>query len=126
MATAVKPTEKGQDARLEQIADLKKSRADLSDLVGLKNSPEWGKLVNLLKRYTEYAKREEKRANLDHDRDETTAEQFSKQVARFRQKQADFEFIVDVIENTEEKVELIEAEIKRVEKAYKDAKEILS
>ena len=126
MATAVKPTEKGQDARLEQIADLKKSRADLSDLVGLKKSPEWGKLVNLLKRYAEYAKREEKRANLDHDNDETSAEQFSKQVARFRQKQADFEFIVDVIENTEEKVELIEAEIKRIEKAYKEAKEILA
>ena len=126
MPTAVKPTEKRQDERLEQINELKKSRADLSDMLALKKSTEGVKLVALLQRYAEYAKREEKRANIDHDRDETTAEQFSKQVSRFRQKQADFEFIVDVIENTEEKVELVEAEIKRIEKAYKDAKEILS
>lgn len=126
MPTAVKPTQKGQDARLDQINDLKKSKSDLTELVGLKNSPEWAKLVNLLQRYTEYAKREEQRANVDHEKDETTPEQFSKAVTRARQKQADFEFIVDLIEKTEEKVELVEAEIKRVERLYKDAKEVLA
>lgn len=125
MAT-VKPTEKGQEQRLEQISDLKKSKADLSALVGLKNSPEWSKLVDLLRRYTKYSEREEERANVDHEKDETTPDQFSKAVTRARQKKADFEFIVDLIEQTEDKVELVEIEIKRVEKLYKDAKELLA
>lgn len=123
---SIKPTEDGQRLRLERLNSLRETRKDLADLAGLKISPEWAKLVRLLRRWSEFAKREERHANADHDAEEISAEVFGKRVARARQKIADFDFVADVLDKREQQIDLIDAEIEKVEQAYKSAKEALA
>lgn len=119
-------TEEAQKQRSEQLTSLRETRKDLVELAGLKHSPEWGKLTRLLSRYAEYSRREEKRVNADHDSGEIDAVTFSRLTTRARQKIADFEFISDLLERTQKQVETVEAEIARLEMAYKEAKEVLA
>ncbi len=122
----IKFTEEGQRLRLERLTALRESRKDLADLAGLKNSPEWVKLVRLFRRWAEFAKREEKQVNAEHDLGDINAETFSKRATRARQKIADFDFVADVLDKREEQLKLIDEEIAKVEHAFKQAKEVLA
>lgn len=122
----VKFTEEGQRLRLERLTSLRETRKDLADLAGLKNSPEWAKLVRLFRRWAEFAKREEKHANAEHDAENISAEVFGKRVTSARQKVADFEFVADVLDKREEQLKLVDEEIAKVEQAFKEAKEVLA
>lgn len=123
---SIKPTEEGQRLRLERLSSLRETRKDLADLAGLKNSPEWAKLVRLFRRWAEFAKREEKHANAEHDSESISSEVFGKRVTRSRQKIADFEFVADVLDKREEQLKLIDEEIDKVEQAFKEAKDVLA
>lgn len=125
MATT-KYTDEGQKLRLDRLASLRETRKDLAELVGLKISPEWSKLVRLLSRWAEYARNEEKRANAEHDADEIDAATFSKKATKARQKAADFEFVADILVKTAAQLEAVDKEIKRLEQLYKEAKEVLA
>jgi hypothetical protein len=122
----VKPTQDGQDRRLERIKAMKQTRKDLDELLGLKDSPAWAKLIQLLRRYAEYANREEKNANAEHDAGDLDAAQFSRLATRARQKQADFEFVADLLDKTQEQIDTVDANIKDLESQYKEAKEVLA
>lgn len=123
---SIKPTEEGQQRRLDRLASLRETRKDLADLAGLKNSPEWAKLVRLLRRWADFAKKEEKHANAAHDLGDLDAHSFSRQVTRARQKWSDFEFVADVLDKREEQLKLVDEEIAKVEQAYKTAKDVLA
>ncbi len=125
MAT-IKPTESGQEYRLAQLKHLRETKKDLSEIEGLKNTPEWSKLVRLLRRWSEFAKNEERNANRDHDAEDIDASTFSKRVTRSRQKQVDFDFVADILDKTSVQIESVDAEIERIEKQYKDAKEFVA
>lgn len=125
MAT-IKYTDEGQRLRLERLASLRESRADIASLVSLKETPEWAKLIRLFRRWEEFAKREERQVNAEHDLGELNAENFSKLVTRARQKIADFGFVADILDKREEKIKLLDEEIAKVESAFKEAKEVLS
>lgn len=123
---STKYTDHGQELRLERLASLRDTRKDLADLAGLKKSPEWAKLVRLLRRWADFAKREERHANASHDSEDITSEVFGKRVVRARQKVADFEFVADVLDKREEQLKLVDEEIAKVEAAFKTAKEVLA
>jgi hypothetical protein len=125
MAT-VKYTDAGQDRRLERLKSLRETRKDLNDLQGLKISPEWAKLVRLLRRWSEYATREEKLANAEHDSGDIDAATFSRLVTRARQKISDFDFIADILDKTKDQIDLVDSEISNLEKTIKEAKETLA
>ncbi len=121
-----KYTDAGQQQRVDRLTSLRETRKDLSELAGLKLSPEWGKLTRLLKRWADFARNEEKRANAEHDAEEIDAIAFSKRVTRARQKAADFEFVAEILEKTKQQLETVDDEIARLEKAFKSAKEVLA
>ncbi len=123
---STKYTEQGQQLRLDRLASLRETRKDLADLAGLKKSPEWSKLVRLLRRWSEFAKLEERHANAEHDSEEITSEVFGKRVTRARQKSADFDFVADVLDKREEQLKIVDEEIAKVEQAFKAAKEVLA
>lgn len=123
---SIKYTDEGQRQRLERLKSLRETRNDIAELVGLKNSPEWIKLIRLFRRWEEFAKREERQVNAEHDLGELNAETFSKLVTRARQKVADFGFVADILDKREEKLKLLDEEIAKVESAFKEAKEVLA
>ena len=124
MAT-IKSTERGQEERLAQLKHLRETLKDLQDLGGLKDNPEWGKLVRMLRKWEGFAKNEEVQANKDHDAEEIDAVTFSRRVIRFRQKQADFSTVAEVLDKHSKMIEDFELEITKVEGQYKAAKENL-
>ncbi len=123
---SIKFTEEGQQRRLERLTSLRETRKDLADLAGLKKSPEWAKLVRLLRRWAEFAKREERHANAEHDVETISSEIFGRRTVRARQKAADFDFVADVLDKREEQLKLVDEEIAKVEQAYKEAKDVLA
>ncbi len=123
---SVKFTEQGQQLRLDRLASLRETRKDLYDLAGLKKSPEWAKLIRLLRRWEDFAKREESHANAAHDSEDISSEVFGRRVTRARQKAADFAFVAEVLDKREDQIKLVDEEIAKVESAYKTAKEVLA
>lgn len=123
--STIKHTEAGQDIRLERLKSLRETRKDLNDLQGLQISPEWSKLVRLLRRWSAFAVLEEKAANRDHDSEEISSEIFSRRVTRCRQKISDFDFVADVLDKTKVQLEAVDEEIMKVEAQYKSAKQDL-
>lgn len=120
MAT-IKHTIKGQDARKERLEALRERRARLQEISSLKFGKEWDKLVSLLRSFVIFAKREEEIALRDHDAEEIDSATLSRRLIRSRQKAADFELVSDLLEKTESQVEVLDAEISRIEEQYKEA-----
>jgi len=121
----VKFTEEAQEERKKRLAHLREVRKDIHDLSDLKNTPEWAKLVRMLHKWSAFAKTEESIANAEHDREEIGAEVFSRRVLHARQKQADFDFVADILDKHEEQLKVVDAEIERVEQVFKEAKSTL-
>lgn len=124
MATT-KYTQTGQDWRLEQLSTLRERRKDLSELEGLKISPEWAKLVKVLREFAKFSRREEQIALRDHDSGDLEPQELSRLITKARQKASDFDLVCDLLEKTKAQLETVDAEIARLEHAFSQAKEAL-
>jgi hypothetical protein len=122
----IKPTEEGQRLRLEHLKALRERRKNLSDISGLKVTPEWAKLTKLYNEFTEFAEREAKAARISYLSGDMSLEEFGRTTIRTSQKAEDFRFCSEVIEGNQEHIESLDAEISRLEKSYKEAKELLT
>ena len=121
----IKPTEKGQEERLNQLKSLRNRRKNIAETETLQNEPAWLKLVEVYKEFVVFAAREQKSAIASYVAGEIGLEEFGRLTIAATSKIANYGFSADIIKDRTSHLEGLDAEIARVEKAYKDAKDMI-
>lgn len=131
---SIRYTEEGQKFRAEKLKDLRARVSKLKRLETFRQSEEWKDLKSLLSEFVEHEKRAEKlsvdicEAGGEWDRDRMElkripSEHIVSDIRIARKGQADYQFVIDIIEKTEQKIDHLNSEIEKIEAQYKEAKE---
>lgn len=126
-----KPTEKGQDERKDHLRNLRQRRAKIARLSSLKSTPEWMDYKSVIEDFIEVEKRryeftvQSARNHFDRENRPILAEHVVTDLNCSKAIQESYEVALSIVENTDERLAQIDLEIKKYERAFKEAAEIL-
>lgn len=128
----IKPTESGQKQREEYLKELRGRRENVQKAADLKDNEGWKEYKKIIDKFiaTEKTRREglNRDAGRRYDSSDrpVLAEHVMRDIACSVSIQETYEMLLAIVENSEDQLIAIDAQIKKYEKQYKEAQEMLA